>query len=421
MREGLQPDFFVSYNLHDRAWAEWIAWQVEASGYTAVIQVWDFRPGSNFVLQLHGALAQAKRVLLVLSKNFLTSEFTQPEWAAAFASDPKGSERKIVPIRVEECSPTGLLKAIIYIDLVGRDEDAAREELLSGLKSGRIKPSLPPKFPYIPGPDFPPVSRGDEPEETHRTRFSLVLSGTIDSMNRPTVEAILEHIKKFASDASITLVEVKSGSVILIFEGSLEGVGRLHELVNAGELKTVSGHRLEGFDFGSFEQLRRSRLDSLVKSSLNKLVLHASRLLRNERWSAALDAEDLVSEAYLKVYRYLRFSDRISEGRFIGLMRVAMRSFLIDFARASAGAKRGGGISDEWALPVAESELLPELSRAIDRIEKEDPRTAEIIWLRYIDGLTIKEIVDLTGLTRSQVFNLKQKGINRLKAYFQSE
>lgn len=63
-------DFFVSYNRHDRAWAEWIAWILEAETYTVVIQAWDFRPGGNFVLDMQQAAAGAKRTIAVLSDNF---------------------------------------------------------------------------------------------------------------------------------------------------------------------------------------------------------------------------------------------------------------------------------------------------------------------------------------------------------------
>lgn len=35
-------DFFVSYTETDQAWAVWIAWTLEAAGYSTVIQVWDF-------------------------------------------------------------------------------------------------------------------------------------------------------------------------------------------------------------------------------------------------------------------------------------------------------------------------------------------------------------------------------------------
>ena len=37
-------DFFISYTSADRAWAEWIAWQLEAAGFTTLLQAWDFRP-----------------------------------------------------------------------------------------------------------------------------------------------------------------------------------------------------------------------------------------------------------------------------------------------------------------------------------------------------------------------------------------
>lgn len=48
-------DFFISYNHADRAWAEWIAWQLEQVGFSVEIQAWDFRPGSNFVLEMDRA------------------------------------------------------------------------------------------------------------------------------------------------------------------------------------------------------------------------------------------------------------------------------------------------------------------------------------------------------------------------------
>jgi hypothetical protein len=48
-------DFFISYNSADLAWAEWIAWQLEAAGFTTIVQAWDFRPGSNFVVEMQKA------------------------------------------------------------------------------------------------------------------------------------------------------------------------------------------------------------------------------------------------------------------------------------------------------------------------------------------------------------------------------
>ena len=111
-------DFFISYNKADRTWAEWIAWQLEEVAYSVVIQAWDFRPGSNFVLDMQRGLVEAERVVAVLSPDFLESLYTQPEWATAFAADPTGARKTLLPVRVRECKLTGLLSQITYINLV---------------------------------------------------------------------------------------------------------------------------------------------------------------------------------------------------------------------------------------------------------------------------------------------------------------
>jgi|KBSSwiStaDraftv2_1062776.scaffolds.fasta_scaffold398090_1 hypothetical protein len=161
-------DFFISYNKADRTWAEWIAWQLEASGWSVVVQAWDFRPGGNFALDMHRALNDTQRTIAVLSPSFLASDFTAPEWAATFARDPDGTGHRLVPVRVRDCRPTGLLAPIVYIDLVGlSSRDEARKRLLDGLQE-RVKPEREPELPRsetavvqpaTPEPPWPPALR----------------------------------------------------------------------------------------------------------------------------------------------------------------------------------------------------------------------------------------------------------------------
>jgi len=87
--------------------AEWVAWQLDDAGYTTVIQAWDFRPGSNFVLEMQRAAAEAERTIAVLSPDYVQACFTQPEWAAAFAQDPTGEKGTLLPVRVRECTSPG--------------------------------------------------------------------------------------------------------------------------------------------------------------------------------------------------------------------------------------------------------------------------------------------------------------------------
>jgi tetratricopeptide (TPR) repeat protein len=141
--------FFISYTSADRPWAEWIAWQLEQEGYTTLIQAWDFAPGSNFVLEMDTAARTAERTIAVLSPAYVQSGFTPSEWAAAFAHDPKGEQRLLVPVRIRPFNAEGLLRQVVYIDLVGRDEQEARTVLLAGVRHERAKPLTSPAFPAV--------------------------------------------------------------------------------------------------------------------------------------------------------------------------------------------------------------------------------------------------------------------------------
>lgn len=143
---GTTIDFFISYNSADKQMAEWIAWELEDAGYTTIIQAWDFGPGENFVLAMQKAATVAKRTIAVLSPNYLQAQYTAPEWAAAFVQDPTGEKRQLVPVRVKAVELTGLLRPIVYIDLVDVEEQEAKTRLLQGISPAR-KPLTKPAFP----------------------------------------------------------------------------------------------------------------------------------------------------------------------------------------------------------------------------------------------------------------------------------
>lgn len=142
-----KKNFFISYNKADITWAEWIAWELEEAGYATTIQAWDFRPGLNFVTMMQERLETADCIIAVLSPDYLNADFTKAEWAVAFGKDPRGEKGFLLPVRVRECEPERMLKGIIYIDLVGFEEEKARAVLLKGVKPERAKPPAKPEFP----------------------------------------------------------------------------------------------------------------------------------------------------------------------------------------------------------------------------------------------------------------------------------
>jgi tetratricopeptide (TPR) repeat protein len=140
-------DFFISYTSADTKWAEWIAWQLEEAQYSTILQAWDFQPGMNFVLEMDQAATVARCTIVVLSPEYLSARYTQPEWTEAFRRDPKSEKGALLPVRVQKCEVEGLLGSVIYIDLVNLDEVRAHETLLAGVRRERGKPKTAPGFP----------------------------------------------------------------------------------------------------------------------------------------------------------------------------------------------------------------------------------------------------------------------------------
>ena len=156
-----------------------------------------------------------------------------------------------------------------------------------------------------------------------------------------------------------------------------------------------------------------SSADQLVPTVYNELRRLAAAYMRRERPGQTLQATALVHEAYFKLMgaradgSVPRFEGR---AHFFGAAARAMRDILVDQARRKSAAKRGGGAGRVDAdaierLPVVgqESEDLPELDRALRKLEQELPRKAEIVMLRYFAGLTIEQVAEVLGVTERTV------------------
>ncbi|MBL7243948.1 toll/interleukin-1 receptor domain-containing protein [Bacillus altitudinis C101] len=184
-----QYDFFISYNHNDERYASWISYLLEEAGYKVFYQNWDFKAGQNFILQMQHGATFANHTLALLSKNYLGSTYTQSEWAAAFASDPTGVNQKFMPVRIEDIDLGGLLPQIIYIDLVGKDEDEAKAAILEGVLIKRKKPMSPPPFPGM-------IQKSEKLESIQGKWYEKWLDSRIKELeNNNFVEEVLEGAK----------------------------------------------------------------------------------------------------------------------------------------------------------------------------------------------------------------------------------
>lgn len=149
------PDFFVSHVGADAAWAEWIAWSLEAAGYTTWLQAWDSAPGARVAID--HAISKATRTIAVLSSAYLDSNLSSlvveaKAWPArvAVSADRPQTQGTLLAVRVEDISRSGLWDQVVSIDLFGLSEEVARRRLLSaigGELTAELKPAGAPPFP----------------------------------------------------------------------------------------------------------------------------------------------------------------------------------------------------------------------------------------------------------------------------------
>ena len=145
---------FVSHAGRDRAWAEWVAWQLEHAGWDITVELawWDWQAGDNFVAKMTTALDTCDQILALFSQAYFERvRWTGDEWTAAFrlAKDRPGF---LVPVRIDDIPAPALLGPLIAPALHGQAREQARSALLGALRPlGR--PNSEPRFPGQPDDD----------------------------------------------------------------------------------------------------------------------------------------------------------------------------------------------------------------------------------------------------------------------------
>ena len=147
-------DFLISYAVADRAWAEWACWVLESAGFTVVSQNWDLRPGANFIVEMHKAVQQTRKTIVLISPDYLASSYERSEWNAALTADARGETRRLLPVRIHETEISEPLRSVVHLDLVGLDEANARAALLQAVASEQTSATTP-RRPGSKPPAFP--------------------------------------------------------------------------------------------------------------------------------------------------------------------------------------------------------------------------------------------------------------------------
>ena len=121
----------------------------------------------------------------------------------------------------------------------------------------------------------------------------------------------------------------------------------------------------------------------------------ASSLLRRETAAQTLQPTALVSEVFLKLRRLE--SRILGEEHFFHVSARAMRQVLVDHARARRAQKKIppeliAQLLPDTAHTGADTELRLTVKAVFENLRDFDPKAAETVWLRCVEGMTIDEV-----------------------------
>ena len=116
----------------------------------------------------------------------------------------------------------------------------------------------------------------------------------------------------------------------------------------------------------------------------------------------------LVHEVFLKVFRNSESPPAFESRRhFFGSMARAMGQFLVDYRRTHRREKRGGLVRTiPLGVDIDRLERLDEaliatdngVLEAIRKLESVHPLAADVVWLRFIAGLTLEQTAQALGI-----------------------
>lgn len=154
-------------------------------------------------------------------------------------------------------------------------------------------------------------------------------------------------------------------------------------------------------------RLATEQLFSLVYDELRQL---AATKLSHEKPDHTLQPTALVHEAYLRLVDVQHAGQWDSRRHFFGAAAEAMRRILVDSARRRQSQKRGGdlqrqAIEMERLAEMPDQQLL-EANAALDQLEQEDSRAAEVVKLRFFAGLSVNQTGELLELSPRTVDRL---------------
>ncbi len=134
------PTVFISYSHKDKKWVRnWLLPRLEENGIKVIIDYRDFKLGLASIINIEQAVDRADKTLLVLTPNWVKSEWTNFEAILVQSDDLLGLRQRTIPLMLKDCTPLKRVSFRTYADF--RNEDNWQTEITRLISQITQKPT----------------------------------------------------------------------------------------------------------------------------------------------------------------------------------------------------------------------------------------------------------------------------------------
>jgi hypothetical protein len=144
--DKFKSDVFISYSHKDEKWTvDTLLPNLEKVGLKVCIDFRDFKAGKAALFNMQDSAKEGRHVVLVLTQNWLNSEWSFFEALIAGTKDPAGLQQKIIPLLCEagiEKDIPDFISMRTWVDFTRKDREAIAWQQLFNACNGTAELKL---------------------------------------------------------------------------------------------------------------------------------------------------------------------------------------------------------------------------------------------------------------------------------------
>ena len=194
-----------------------------------------------------------------------------------------------------------------------------------------------------------------------------------------------------------------------------------------GNLKIFDNIIRQGKDYKQFYQIKKKDRDIFIKA-YDRYVDEIYRFIYF-KISNAEEAQDITSAVFLKAWNSLRDDNRLQEKTLAAYFyRIARNSVIDHYRKNKPVSSIEEGEEENFKYFKDESQdiekdvvLKSEMENVYKMIDRLKDEYKEIVILKYINELSLKEISNITGKSRNNVRVITHRALKALRELIEEE